>query len=1322
MINKTINRIRIGSIALLLLLSGALYLWLPFIALDWATTPFPGFVLDPNLVVNSTSEASWAGRQFSPPLRHPERLIAVDGQPIASNAAFWALMRNQAVGDTVEFTFAQPDETQTRTVAIMLTQFDNDSLWSQFWLLYLTGIGVLTAGTWTFLARPRTRPAQIFAGFTILAALIIGGLFDLVTTQQIVRIWIVAVSLAGSLHLILAMRFPHPISLLGWRPRLRWLALLPGLAIAIWGQLWLNHGSNPWAYASPWQAAYQLNAATLLLSFCIMGYRGFRSPAAIVRQQGRIVLFGAVVAFLPILVFLIVASTPLQRPFWLNASFFIPPIIIYPLAIGYTIMRYGLLNIDVVLRRSLTYVLLTGLLVGLFALGLSIITYTVGPEFVRSQPVLLVLFVVLVTVLFDPLRTSLQRAVVARIFKKPISYDQLLRTYNRELKTAVDVHEIAISLLKCVQQGIPQAESSLYLPDADVGGYSKYMGKNGGNGRLLTNNHNFIRTESPLVTFLQEGPGLVDLAEERIWPSELREHRETVQALDAAVLVPMNNTDQLLGWLVLSPKNNDKHFSSTEMSFLNSLADQSLIGLERANVIRRLETRIAELDHLSQFSQTLNMTESLDHLPELVYRNFKSLFDVNDLTLALNTPTNEKAVTFFCVENNRRNFAKEGPQRIVSDRSMLQAIRLGRTVSETDENGRFQLTIPLSTGHHRLGAIQMLRRLPGQKISERQCKLLTVLTDQIANALDRLNAQEALKARAQQLETINEVMVSLTSTLELDRLLELILDKAMELLDTEAGTFMLMPNDDSGELEFRVVRGPNSENLVGTRLPLGAGLAGQVAQNRKATLVNRVQDDERWYGEVNKERDFDTRSILTAPLLENNKVLGVIQAINKRDGNFFREEDKQLLTAFAGQAVIALKNARLLAQTDEALQDRVNELSLLQQLDRDLNTTLDLKRVLELALARILPICGGSAGAIVLLDEERTPHFQAKHNASADQPPSANWLRGGPVSEAMRDQEWRLLPQLQSSSDYHATAVSSQTALIVPLIHNQETIGAMLIESEQQDAFTVDGVETAVRLTNHAAGAIANALLHQEVLAANQAKSEFVSMVSHELKTPMTSMSGFTDLILSGAAGPVNEQQAQFLHTIKSNIKRMGNQIRDLTDISQIETGRLSVKPEPVAIADIVNETMETIQQICDDKNTSLKLSLPTNIPQILADKNRMVQVLTNLLSNACKYSPPESHIELSFHTDYQIISKRNQPQKVVVCRVTDNGYGISKEDQENLFTKFFRSADPNIRRARGTGLGLSITKGIIELHGGTISVDSTLGKGTTFQFTVPCV
>jgi signal transduction histidine kinase len=141
---------------------------------------------------------------------------------------------------------------------------------------------------------------------------------------------------------------------------------------------------------------------------------------------------------------------------------------------------------------------------------------------------------------------------------------------------------------------------------------------------------------------------------------------------------------------------------------------------------------------------------------------------------------------------------------------------------------------------------------------------------------------------------------------------------------------------------------------------------------------------------------------------------------------------------------------------------------------------------------------------------------------------------------------------------------------------------------------------------------------------------------------------------------------------------------------------------------------------LCDEKEIRVHLELPDELPLILADKGRMVQVLTNLLSNACKYSPPNTDVSLNFMPRMMPHPESGEMQPMVWCCVQDHGYGISPQDLEKLFTKFFRSDDPNIRQAKGTGLGLSITKGIIELHGGEIWVESEVGEGTSFQFTVP--
>lgn len=1300
---------------LLLLAGGIIYLLLPFLALSWAQTPFLGFFVDPNLVINDSGEGEWPTQGDNPLLSYPDRITAVDNQPVTTIKAYLAALAGNQPGDIVTLTLIQPApdtgilpnrSEAERTVELPIIPFTNLNLWNQFGLFYLTGLVLFVIGLWTFWMRPKAEPAQIFALFMAFSALGVGTLFNMLTSHELGRIWLLALSLTPGLCVWLAAVFPHEMSTVVKYPRSKWLLLLPGIAVGIWAQLWLYNPANGWHYAIPWRALFFLNGLAILLSLLMMAYRGFRSPSPVVRQQARIILIGSLLAFTPLVLFFFPASQTVDVA-WLPTAFFIPPIVIYPLAIAYTIIRYRLLDVDLVLRRTLSYALMTGLLIIAFVVVVIGLTNTMGS--VIENPILLSVLIVLLVLLFNPLRNRLQQVLDQLFFREPVALDKMLRAYNRELTTAVNADQVANTLLKYVSSGVPDATPHLFLPDPQMNFYSSYS--NYTSERL--------NVESPLVTYMSQTSGPIDLTEQRAWPEPITEQSDTIQSLDAAVLVPINNGRELLGWLSLTQKKNRQHFRPTEINYISSLADQSLIGLERANVIRRLETRVSELDMLSQFSQVLNFTIDFDALLELVFTNFQRLLGIDDFFISLRDEATKQIYTAFYLERGERLEEKEGKDKIVNDSAIHQVINMGQMVVKEDEHGRSWIAAPLNAGAETLGAIHTFYRDPAHKIRARQQQLFTVFADRTATALDRIQTSRRFKERARQLEIMNQVTFSLASKKELDPLLQLILDKAIELLDTEAGTFMIAV-EESGELEFRVVRGPASNDLIGRRLPLGAGLAGTAAQTGQAILVNRVQEDKRWHSDVDEDSDFQSESILTVPLVRQNTVLGVLQIINKCNGAPFNQEDQSLLTAFAGQAVVAMENARLLAQTDEALQKSVDELSLLQQLDRDLSTTLDLDHVLNLTLDRMLSIYQGVAGAIVLVNEEGEIYRVVTRGYDETFEEKKVIAEEGLIGQVIQTKLPHSAENVHIESNYIAAHFNTHSQMTLPFINKQELIGVIAIESDVMGKYTADDLQTAVRITNHAAAAIANAVLYEKVNEANQAKSEFVSMVSHELKTPMTSLRGYTDLLLSGMTGEINDQQQNFLETMSANIRRMSQQVQDLTDISRIETGQLHVELAPTSFENIVSETMQTVKGICDEKKVRIHLELPGELPLIMADKGRMVQVLTNLLSNACKYSPPDADVTLTCMARVVQQGETAEMKPMIWCRIKDNGYGISQEDLDQLFTKFFRSDDPNIRQAKGTGLGLSITKGIIELHGGEIWVESQLGKGTSFQFVIP--
>ena len=231
-----------------------------------------------------------------------------------------------------------------------------------------------------------------------------------------------------------------------------------------------------------------------------------------------------------------------------------------------------------------------------------------------------------------------------------------------------------------------------------------------------------------------------------------------------------------------------------------------------------------------------------------------------------------------------------------------------------------------------------------------------------------------------------------------------------------------------------------------------------------------------------------------------------------------------------------------------------------------------------------------------------------------------------------------------------------------------------------------------------------------DAVAANKSKSEFVSLVSHELKLPMTSIKGYSDLMLSGATGELSGDQKTFLTTIRNNVNRMSTLVSDLADISRIESGNLRLEPRDVPVWDVIDEVVTLTRTQVTQKNQTVTVDIPTELPKAWCDRNRLAQILTNLVSNANKYTPEEG----------AIVVQAIQLDGMIQVRVRDNGLGMTPEDQEKLFSKFFRSSDEKVREAPGTGLGLSITKNLVELQGGKIWFESEFRKGTSFYITIP--
>lgn len=234
-----------------------------------------------------------------------------------------------------------------------------------------------------------------------------------------------------------------------------------------------------------------------------------------------------------------------------------------------------------------------------------------------------------------------------------------------------------------------------------------------------------------------------------------------------------------------------------------------------------------------------------------------------------------------------------------------------------------------------------------------------------------------------------------------------------------------------------------------------------------------------------------------------------------------------------------------------------------------------------------------------------------------------------------------------------------------------------------------------------------------DVQAAKASQYEFITLVTHELRVPMTSIKGYTDLLMKGLMGPVNEAQINFLNVIRSNVERMSRMVSDLSDINKIAEQRLKLNLSAIPFKPVLENVIQNYEDILAQKNQTLTQQLPEVLPNIYADRTRFYQTLDNLINNATKYTPEGGCIVIS--AKYAC-----EDDDYLDITVQDNGIGILTGEQNRVFEKFFRASDEETRQTPGNGLALHLSKILTEMQGGRIWFESQRGQGTTFHLRMP--
>lgn len=1311
----------------LLVVLGALLLQIVQVG-QWFHAPFVGGLIDPAMRFTDSDSvlqpSLWPAMNAG--IRPGDLLQGVDGQPVTDAQALARVLAAKAVGEDVDVQVLRRDGTSL-SQAISLISFPRADRLAYFYLPYLIGWVYFLAGVWVFASQGHLASGRTFAVFSAAVALALGGWFDFYTSHFLSAVWVFAVPLAAAALINLALLFPQPEAFLVQRRSLEGVPYLAAFLLGGTALLTLQNRLTNLEFAQVMAAVYIFAGAAMMFAALWFLTRRLPNAAAVEKEQMRLLVLSAMIAFAPLAVRLLGGAVLFGGQSF--SPFFLLPLAVFPLVAAYTVQHYRLLSVSFFLSRVFLY----GLMAALVGVGYGLLLAGMGVAMAgflpQPSPVLVGLLFFIAALAINPLRQRTENLLDAVFFRGEKAYQERVQTFGSELTRVMGVNGIIQMLRQYVKRSLLPGSFHIFIFDPLTEQYVATLDAQ----KNLTSDLRFSQN-SALVQLLEKRKSCITLYGGEDIHEELKPDAALLRLLGAKIFVPMLGNQRLAGWLALGERSSGETYEVRDLNFLESISNQTALALERAQVVVDMENRVREMNVLARVAQGINITLSLDDILELIYAQTTQIIPGDDfhiLTLSDARIDSGLITPVFYVEDNDRLTQRENQLLVggkVLEHEVIARQRSILTDDYAQECRRHNLPVvqeglyawmgvPLNAGAETIGALSMGMRDASISYTHEQLNLLQAIADQAAGAIVKARLLDESNRRARQLATLNEMSRQLTSTLEIEPLLQNILQSAVDILNCEAGSLLLV-DEQTDELVFRVAVGPVAGNLANRRLPSGSGLVGKAVQTKAPVIVNDVQQSLEWFAKTDEQTGFVTHALLVVPLLLKDVVLGVIEVINKTDGSPFRTDEQELLTAFASQAAVALENARLYTMTDQALAERVEELSVMQRIDRELNASLETSRAMRITLEWAMRRSAAQAGLIGIVQEEGVEvvsHMGYGEEIAAYEEaliPLASYHFENTLASA--DPKQFMLGAGETGLLRHA-----KQQVILPIRSEDSTMGVLLLESVSSETYPAELVEFLSRLVDHAAIAISNARLYAAVNQANLAKSEFVSFVSHELKNPMTSIKGYSELLAAGAVGPINEAQANFLETIHNNVERMRTLVSDLADVSRIEAGRLRLDFTPLNLKEMSEEVVRSLRRLVESKQQEVELAIPADLAALWGDRTRVVQVLTNLVSNSCKYTQEKGRIIVGAATVENQWDANGAP-KVVHVWVKDNGIGISEEDQKSIFQKFFRSEDPKTREAPGTGLGLNITRSLVEAQGGKIWFESAFREGTTFHFTVP--
>lgn len=583
---------------------------------------------------------------------------------------------------------------------------------------------------------------------------------------------------------------------------------------------------------------------------------------------------------------------------------------------------------------------------------------------------------------------------------------------------------------------------------------------------------------------------------------------------------------------------------------------------------------------------------------------------------------------------------------------------------------------------------------------------------------ERKRAQEAMRAHYQELQTLSDISQQILNSLDLQVTLNTILDKVMSIGQFDLGLIRLH-NKTSGMLEPLASQGfhdpKNVRSLRRPAKPMSTDtILPQVMTGRKTLPLESLSGSFK----IPAMRREGIQSILYVPILTEKEVLGVLQ-LGSRTPRKFSLSEIRLLETIGNHLGLAVQKARIHGETQQSL----DSIRALHEINLATTSTLNLETLLEILLEKIDRLLPYSASGIRVVNRG-TGKFDRLVTRNIDEKGlrAAQAKSGGGISDTViRNRASLVINNVQTDSKSALADFFSTHSLVsylgLPLIAKGEILGTLSLLTKEEHQFSHAEVEFLTTLAGQAAIAIHNSQLYEqrqiqaiELEKANKAKDEFLGFVSHELKTPVNTISGYTQLMLDRMVGEITQEQEQTLGQMSKETGELLAMINSLLQATRIQAGAAQVETAEICLVDFLHD-LRSAYQFPLGKEITIEWNWPPDLPTLKTDREKLKHILQNLINNAIKFT----------EQGQVIISTRVLAHpKAVEFKVEDTGVGIPEDSLSTIFEMFRQVDGMKTRPPGGIGLGLYIVKKFTELLGGRVDVESEPGKGSTFSVILP--